>query len=215
MTDDELGEFLERGSVPAGATLPAGAERVRASLGSEPVWDQPPPDALDRVLARIDTERAAASAPTVRRTPTRRRLLAAAAAVVLVGAGATGGWIGAQQVAQSRGDRITLAGTELAPTASATGRIRDTASGVAISLDLTGLPPAAAGTFYEAWLKSPAGDLVPIGTFHVRRGNETVELWSGVDTMRYPTITVTVQREGAGPRSSGRVVLRGTIPPPR
>ena len=36
-------------------------------------------------------------------------------------------------------------------------------------------------------------------------------LWSGVDLERYPTLTVTLQQEGAGAESSGQVVLSGTV----
>ncbi len=56
--------------------------------------------------------------------------------------------------------------------------------------------------------------LVPIGTFHAREGDGPIELWSGVDVADYPTMTVTIQQEGAGPESSGIVVLRGEIPQP-
>ena len=143
-----------------------------------------------------------------------------AAAVVLFVAGGVAGWIaggdgwfGNDAVVSPASTPARLAGTKLAPKASASARIRDTRNGVAITLRITGLPPSAPGMFYEAWLRSPSGDLVAIGTFHLRGGgDDPVELWSGVDVKRYPTLTVTLQREGAGPQSSGRVLLRGSIP---
>ena len=45
---------------------------------------------------------------------------------------------------------------------------------------------------------------------HARRRRH-VELWSGVPLDRYPTLTVTLQQEGAGQESSGQVVLSGEV----
>ena len=75
---------------------------------------------------------------------------------------------------------------------------------------MRGLPPAPPGTYYQAWVKGDGG-LVTIGTFHMQGGDDTVELWSGVPLDEYPTITVTLQDEGGGQESSGRVVLTGVI----
>ncbi|MEQ4209192.1 anti-sigma factor [Actinopolymorpha sp. B9G3] len=144
-----------------------------------------------------------------------RHLLVAAAAVLIFGGGAVGGWFAAEENVGRRGTEVVLAGTELAPDAGAVARVRDTASGLAITVRVTGLPPAPPGTFYEAWMKSPEGHLVPIGTFHLKGDEEPVELWAGIDPARYPLLTVTLQREGEGTESSGRVVLSGTIAPAR
>jgi len=38
------------------------------------------------------------------------------------------------------------------PAAVPVARVRDTPSGVAISLDVSGLPPAAPSTYYEGWV---------------------------------------------------------------
>jgi hypothetical protein len=62
-------------------------------------------------------------------------------------------------------------------------------------------------------VRSDDGDLVSIGTFHLRGGAAMVTLWSGVPLEDYPTLTVTLQREGAGTDSSGEVVLRGSLVP--
>ena len=37
-------------------------------------------------------------------------------------------------------------------------------------------------------------------------------LWSGVDLAAYRRVTVTLQREGGGPASSGQVLLAGDVP---
>jgi hypothetical protein len=47
---------------------------------------------------------------------------------------------------------------------------------------------------------------------NLREGSRQVVLWSGVELTDYPKLTVTLQSEGAGPASSGRVVLTGDIP---
>jgi hypothetical protein len=146
----------------------------------------------------------------------RRRALAAVAAVALVAAGVVGGLVlgsGDDPATPDDGpwDEVALGGTELAPEASALARVTETGSGVEVWLDVEGLPPAAPGTYYQAWLKGDAGS-VTIGTFHARDGGaEPVILWSGVETDDYPTITVTLQQEGAGAESSGQVVLSGQV----
>jgi hypothetical protein len=87
-----------------------------------------------------------------------------------------------------------------------------TASGWRIELAAAGLPRLADGRYYEAWLKSPAGVLVPVGTFNDARN---VTLWAGVPPPAYPDFTVTRQRAGGTQASSGERVLSGTIRPPR
>ncbi len=252
-SDDVLRDYLEDGSPNGGSRMPDGAVRVRALLGNQAVWDEPPAGVLEGVLARIDTERRAGSGrggaiaagprhvrPTVEMPPAsppqqppgrddhnvrslsehrtaRRRLLAVAAAAVLFTGGGVGGWFAANEMSQPTekpATVIALKGGPLAPQASASARVRETGSGLAITLDPTGLPPAKPGTFYEAWMKSADGDLVPIGTFHMRAGDndrEPVELWSGVDPADYPTMSVTLQKVGEGPESSKKVVLVGPI----
>jgi hypothetical protein len=221
--DDKVGDYLERGPAAAGdAEMPDGAVHVRQALGSSSIWSDPPAAVLDGVLGRIQAERAAAEVPAeppaevpaVTRTRRRpgRLLLIAAAAVVLLFLGGLAGWLGAGRAPADGGDRVQLAGTEFAPGASAVARVRDTPSGVAISLDVAGLPPAAPGTYYAGWVKAPDGQRVAIGTFHLRGGAETVELWAGVDVARYSLLTVTIQEERAGEQPPGKVVLKGSIP---
>lgn len=220
MNEDEFAEFLDRDDPAAAAAPPpegaAGAARVRALLGDEGVWAEPDPSGADDLLAAIRAERRErppAGPPTPapsRWAQDRRRGLAAmsaVAAVVLVAGVAvlvTGGG------ADDRGREYTVAGTSLAPEASAVATVEEVAAGVAIELDVRGLPPAEPGTYYQAWLKGPDG-LVTVGTFHMQGGDDEVELWSGVPLDRYPTLTVTLQQEGGGPASSGQVVLSGQV----
>ena len=71
------------------------------------------------------------------------------------------------------------------------------------------LPAADRGTYYEGWVWNDDGQGVSIGTFHLRGGNESVVLWSGVDPEDYPSIWVTLEDEDGDPAASERVVLRG------
>ncbi|MEM7321717.1 MAG: anti-sigma factor [Actinomycetota bacterium] len=105
---------------------------------------------------------------------------------------------------------LALAGTDLAPTASATARIVDFPAGTRVVLDVSELEPAAAGTYYEVWLRQDAEVGVSAGTFHLRGGDSEIELWAGVSASDYPLVTVTLQQE-AQTESSGQVVLRGLL----
>ncbi len=96
-----------------------------------------------------------------------------------------------------------------APVAEAT--LTELGAGTEVVLEIEDLPPAPEGSYYQAWARSPDGELVSMGTFHMRDGDATVTLWSGVDPADFPTVTVTIQQLGAGPESSGQVVLRGSI----
>ena len=106
---------------------------------------------------------------------------------------------------------VVLAGTRLAPAASATAKLHATPSGLAIELDVSKLAPSPPGFYYQAWMKGPHG-LVTIGTFHMHGGPGTVELWSAVSLADYPTITVTREPEDGNPASSGQVVLTSRHP---
>ena len=107
---------------------------------------------------------------------------------------------------------MVVSGTPLAPDARGSATLTKTASGWRIELAASGLPRLAGGRYYEAWLKSRAGVLVPVGTFNDAR---KVTLWAGVPPPEYPSFTVTRQRAGASPASSGERVLTGAVRLPR
>jgi Anti-sigma-K factor rskA, C-terminal len=216
MNDEErYAEYLEGGTLDDTLDDAARAEldELRRLFASPSTWDDPPPELADVIVAEIRAE-----VPAVRPTAARRRrrtwmrpvltVAAAAAAVVAVA-------LGAVLVTRDSddGESFTLANTDVIPGASASATVESTGSGLSISLTIDGLPPAEPGTFYQAWMRGDDGS-VPIGTFHAREGDGPIELWSGVDVADYPTMTVTIQQEGAGPESSGIVVLRGEIPNP-
>lgn len=222
MNEDEFADFLDNGSRasdPRDESTRETATRFRDLLADDAVWAEPSPTGVDDLLAAIQTESggtvpaAPATAPAAQpRVPSRRRsrrlMLVAAAAGIVAVAGVVG--ILVRSADDGAGQDFAVAGTELAPNAAGVGTVEETGSGVSIELDVSGLPPAEPGTYYQAWVKGPDG-LVTVGTFHMRGGDDHVDLWSGVPLDRYPTLTVTLQREGAGQESSGRVVLSGEV----
>lgn len=195
-----------------------------ASLLADPdVWTEPPAGLEDSIVAAIAAEAtpppnasSTSSGEVVDLSARRRRrwtvgALAAAAAAVVV--------IGGAVIVSSRDDdsrsfdtAIALEGTDLAPTADGVAEVTTTPLGLRIILDVRDLPPAESGTFYQAWVRNDSGG-VSAGTFHLRGGDGAIELWAGVAIEDYPLVTVTLQEEGAGPESSGQVVLRGLLRP--
>ena len=161
-------------------------------------------DAPAGLRARLDARRQA------RRTPGWRRpvLIGAAAAATVVVAVAVGlGVFGSS----TSGERFhaSLAATGLAPGASGNATLTKTSSGWRIELDATGLPHLDNGRFYEAWLKNPAGVLVPVGTFNEGR---KVTLWAGVSPKTFTSLSVTREEADGNQASSGRKVLVAKIP---
>ena len=185
-------------------------------LGSAAMWADPPADLESSIVEQIRTTSAADRivAPP-RSIGSRRRLwavplTAAAAAAVAFGAGLL--------IADGDGDDdvaaiadVELAGTELAPDAQASGDVVDRGAGYAIRLDMAGLPPAAEGEYYEGWLQADDGEMVSVGTFHMRSGDSNIVLWSGVRIAEYHTLIVTEEQERSGADASDRVVLEGAV----
>ena len=215
MNDEErYADYLEGGTLDDTLDDAARAEldELRRLFASPTTWDEPPPELADDIVAEIRAATPDVQAPAVqRRSSWIRPVLTVAAAAVAVLAVALGVVLVTGD--DDGGESFTLAATEVIPDATGSATVESTGSGLSISLNIDGLPPAEPGTFYQAWMRGDGGS-VPIGTFHAREGDGPIELWSGVDVADYPTMTVTLQQEGAGPESSGIVVLRGEIPEP-
>jgi len=143
------------------------------------------------------------------RRPPRRLVLVGATAAAAVAAVAIGVAVLGSSTSGTH-FRAALGPTGLAPGASGEATLTKTLSGWRIQLDATGLPRLADGRFYEAWLKNPAGVLVPIGTFN--EGRHLV-LWAGVPPTGFTTLTVTRERADGDQASSGEKVLVGTVKP--
>lgn len=215
MNEDEFARRLEAGDDGGPG------DEVRALLADAGVWAEPDPGGADALLAAIRAERAPEPAPArvalavaggdgARHAPRRWRILAAAAALVVV-AGAAGLVVGRGSSGGGGpdGEEFAIAGTPLAPEATAVATVDPKAAGVAIVLDVRGLDAARPGTYYEAWVAGDRG-AVPAGTFHMRGGDGWIYLWSGVDPDEYPILNVTLEREGSA-GSSGEIVLTGAI----
>lgn len=166
--------------------------RTSEILSSETVWAQVP-DVLDNILAQIDEKPAAAS---------RWRWIAVAALLAVVVA------VGGIVFTRPSPADFTLAGTALAPDASAEVRVLETPAGVVLRLEVAGLEPAAPGTYYQGWVLS-GEQAVSVGSFHMRGGDGSVAFWSGVDPVSYPELIVTLQEEEGGPARSDLVVMTG------
>jgi Anti-sigma-K factor rskA len=223
VSDNDRIEYLA--GEPASALDPAeraDLDDLRALLADPSVWAEPGPGLEDNVTAAVTRAAASAQAEpngsvqaiTARRRRGRRpRVLAAMAGLTAVAAAAViavvislGGGTHPLQY------QAALAGTALAPAATAQVTLTQTTSGWQIVLRGHGLPRLDNGYYYEAWLKSPAGILVPIGTFNQP---EDVTLWAGVPPTQYPTVTITRQRANGNPKSSGQRVLVGVAHPVR
>jgi hypothetical protein len=198
----------ERAAYLASPTAPAPIDRdrldlIRELLGREAMWVDPPPGVGDRLLAAIgDT----GSEPESRGV--WRSGLAAALAAVFVSLAVIA--LALSQVSSPDDQAVVaMAGTDLEPGAAGQAEIEATDAGWFIRLDVQDLPAADEGTYYEGWVWSDDGDGVSIGTFHLRGGDHSVTLWSGVDPADYPAIWVTLEDEDGDPSASDRVVMRG------
>lgn len=213
---DAEAEAHVRSCAECQARLPE-LDGIRDVLADPWSWDEPPADLEQRVVDAVASDAAGVAAPISLDAARRRRrglfsaavpVWAVAAALVVVGAVVAGVALG-NGGNGGNGATFALVATPLAPRAHGTADVKVEANGVRIELDVSGLPRAPAGSYYQAWVKSDAG-LVPIGTFHT--GNGKVVLWSGVDPARYHTLTVTLEREDGNQASSGQRVLTAEIP---
>lgn len=202
MTEDRA-EYLASGQGPR----PVDGDRldlVRDVLSRETTWAEPPPEVADRVFAAIRSQ-----TPTEEKIPSRSRWSGVVAAVLGVAAIATVVAGVAGVFSPTEEQVIPMEGTELQPAASGEAAIRATDAGWWIRLDITDLPPADAGTYYEGWVWNDEGEGVSIGTFHLRGEDGSVTMWSGVDPADYPAIWVTLEDEDGDPNASERIVMWG------
>lgn len=218
MSSDEDGRIAylageNAGSLPAHER--ASLDELRAMLATHAVWEEPPPGLEDTIVAAIEQDARARAVATTGAPARRRRrsrwpgpalalagVASAALAVIAIVLGIRGGGPGPERFA------MIVSGTPLAPRAHGSATLTKTASGWRIQLTAVGLPHLTGGRYYEAWLKNRGGVLVPVGTFNDAR---QVTLWAGVPATQFPTLTVTIQRVGGNPTTSGLQVLIGAI----
>jgi hypothetical protein len=207
----------ERMAMLAGRDLDAldAAEREQLAawtrlLADPEVWAEPAPGLEDAVLSSINN---ATMAPTRAWSSSTGRTgswvrpllagLAVAAAIIAV-------VLLFNQHSRERFGSAALAGTVLAPKAHGEAAVYQDAAGFRIELKANGLPLLDGGRFYQAWLRSATGDLVPVGTFSKGDG-QMVTLWSGVSPAHFPTLSITIEKPDGNQASSGQRVLAGTI----
>jgi Anti-sigma-K factor rskA, C-terminal len=158
-------------------------------------------EAPTALRARVEAQRRA------RRTPVSRRLVAVGAAAAVAVVVVIGLAVFRSSSSPTR-FQAALAATPLAPGAKGEATLTKTSSGWRIELDATGLPRLDGGRFYEAWLRSASGVLVPVGTFNQ---GTNVTLWAGVSPELFKSVTVTRERADGDQASSGEKVLVGRV----
>jgi hypothetical protein len=187
----------------------AGAER-----GATPDVDEPAPAGHPQG----DDVSPAGVVPLSAARSARRRSWWVAAGAAVAGAAAAA-LITTAVVNQDNGpstagsQRVELSGTDLAPSAAGSARLRTETSGIRIDLDVNGLPDRVGGDFYQVWLKNCAGTLlIPAGSYH---NLDNVVAWAGVSLADFPLITVTEETAVGGKDpaqgTSGKIVASGKI----
>jgi anti-sigma-K factor RskA len=158
-------------------------------------------EAPDGLRRRVDAQRQPRSSRVGRRLVTACAAAAVATAAALAASALT-------TDGSYSGFRAALMPTRVVPDATGEAMLTRQPSGWRVELDAAGLPRLTDGAFYEAWLRTDAGVLVPIGTFNDAR---RVTLWAGVPPTRFTTLTVTRERADGEQGSSGEKVLVGTV----
>ncbi len=193
---------------------------LSALLADPTIWTESDPGLEDLIVEEIVAEANTAPAPHDQ-SKTQENVVAISSrsrfvdSIIPFAVGIAAGLLLAVSALAFRtrddGVQLALVGTDLAPGASAEALIDPGPLGVRITLDVSGLAPSPPGTYYQAWVRKSPEIGISAGTFHLRGGDGEIELWAGVSTEDYPLITVTLQQEGDGTESSGKVVLKGRL----
>ncbi len=192
-----------------------------------PVGFQPDEPALAGVVALDDdsTPLPPLQRPAARRPPRRRILAGAAAAALVLGLGVgtsavTGHWPAAGSSAPSSAPPVATRQARLAPVVSQAGRpAAPGAEGVVrmsgpagrtdMTIDTSGLPVAAVGHFYYAWLLDPTTNkMLPLGVV-ASDSPSTFEVASSL-VQRYSAVDISLQADDGDPAHSPVSVLRAT-----
>jgi Anti-sigma-K factor rskA, C-terminal len=215
----DVHEIAELAALADGSLAPDRRAELEAQIAASPILaDRLGEQERAIALLRGAADEAAASAglrarleaQRSPRTPRRLALAGVAAAAVAAAAIAVIAVVAVGTGSHGRRFQAALAPTALVPGAQGEATLTKTSSGWRIHLDARGLPRLAGGRFYEAWLRSAAGVLVPIGTFNEGRN---VTLWAGVSPVSFTVLTVTRERADGNQASSGEKVLVGPVRP--
>ena len=202
-TENSRAQYLATGTAGDGDER---LDLIRDVLSSEATWGEPPPQVADGILASLAPE--TVSQPVAAEATGGRWALALAGVGGLAAVAAL--VLGTIAVVQND-NVVAMTGTELEAQASGEAAVGRTDAGWWVELDVTGLPPAPEGSYYEGWVWSDDGEGVSIGTFHMRGDEMPIMLWSGVPLGEYPSIWVTLESEAEGPEASDDIVMTGRI----
>lgn len=171
---------------PCRAELPMLA-KLKSTLASNSLWEEPSPDLVDRILQTVRREESRGEPG--RRVQTERprtALFARVAAVMLI---VLSGSLFATRTLAADWE-MTLVTTEEAPAASVVVRGWSTATGTRMVLDIVGLDDAPTGRYYEIWMTAEDGRHISAGTF---QGSGRVTAFAGVRRADYPRIWITLE----------------------
>jgi anti-sigma-K factor RskA len=169
-----------------------------------------PADLKKRTLAAVDQ----AATRGRRRQWLRLAATAAAAVVVLFFAGLIGFTLSQVGPFADR-DRVIQFSLAAPDGGSARGiaTVRQVGDGLAITMEVSGLPPNPPGSVYECWYVGPGDTLeqpnrVSAGTFTVGTdGQASLRMHSAANLQRYPAMGVTLERDRGNPARTGDKVL--------
>ncbi len=174
----------------------ADLEAGRRALTDPAIWEEPPPELENQVVALIASRRNRNTAGAGWLGRWIRPLAAAAAALVVVG-------LYGVLRPPSPDWEVVMPGTSLAPLATSTVTGWNTQSGTRMVLAVNGLDAAPPGYVYEFWLSQ--------GPLHISAGTFTadgdIELWTGVTRANFPRLWVTLEPLDDDQSPSGHTVL--------
>lgn len=171
-------------------------EAGRIALMDPAIWEEPPPELQDQVIALIAGNQSRAPTGVGRLERWVRPLVAAAVVVVAVG-------LYGVLRSPSPDWEVAMPGTDLAPLATSTVAGWNTDAGTRMILAVKGLDPAPDGFVYEFWLSD--GPLhISAGTFSA---DGEIELWAGVTRAEFPRLWVTLEPLDDDESPSGHTVL--------
>lgn len=167
----------------------------------------PPPILRERVLTA-----AAAHSAAARRRARSRRALQLVAAVLL---GAVLGGVAVWSLVTPAADSAVQVVLEPAPGYRTEGsmRLRPTDNGVAVDVDLRGLPSIDDDEVYEVWFAPPDSGPLSVGTFRPdASGAADVTLSAAGPIDRYESVWITLEPDFADPAHDGPTVVDARLP---
>jgi len=214
---DRLTAYLDKKASHAEDVVDAGVAEfagVASELQAPATWNGPPSSLRQAILSRVRDQAKAAAPSKAKRRRSRWGRLAWAIPVAAVSAAIFTVVIVAVDRAMlpgpQPGETYVATGTQLAPGATATVVVSTNPPGFSLRVQASGLPAAAPGSYYSAWLHGPRG-VVPLGSFHQHQQGGSVTLWSGVDPKDYTNLVITLQAEGEPPNPSAVVVMTANL----